>query len=1113
MTPIKITKLLLLTVLAFFVINSNGIAQISDQEIEKIENALPVTTPAKVLKQRKLLVFSLSLGYQHDAIPYAAKMLELMGNKTGAFKTVHSNDMSVFKPEQLNTFDAVCFNNTTQLTFDDPILRKSLMAFVKGGKGIIGIHAATDNFYTWAEAAEMMGGVFDGHPWNSSGTWKVRIEDAASPLTAAFKGKDFSVSDEIYRTKQRSLRVNSRVLLALDMKDKANLSAKGVRNTDLDIPISWIRTLEKGRVFYCSFGHNKHIYWDRNILQHFLAGIQYALGDLKANATPVPFNIYQAVDIEDIKPLLRSISTYDYGQSRENLTKLTDLLRLTSASKKLSEEIEEEFDDFLESDASLAAKQYICERLSLIGTEESVGTLIDMLENPKTADMALYALERIPDDDVDEELSNILEETSGKTKIGIINTLGNRRNQGAISEIVPLINDPDPEIALATIHALGRIGGTDAAKALATARNQGKNKARITDAYLQCADRFAEQGEKVKAYKIYKEIFDPGESQQVQYAALRGMILTTEENASELILNLLKSDQKGMHASAIQLVRQIPSTEDVSSIARALPDMSETGQIQLLTSLAGRTEPQVINVMMDAAKSENENIQIAALKSLALCGDAKAIPLFAEVASTGINKIRLTAREGLYRINGPRVNETILNNMPDAVFEMKIEYIRAIAERQMIQGVPLLLSAIESTDEKVRLESIKAIREIATPPYMEETVARLAKPKSEQERKELEKAVIAIASQIPEGEPKASDVLAQLQKSKDIKTRISLLEVSGKIGDPAALDIIRSSIKDKNPEIQASAIRALSSWPDSTPLDDLLNVAKTTKNEKFRVLALRGYVKLISFESKKSGEEVFGMYQIAMKLANTTEEKRAVLSGLSTVNSMDALTFTAEYIDDKELQQEAGTTIIKIASALDIDQISKIKPLLYKSLANVKNETLKKQSREMINELERFEDHITLWQVAGPYDQKDVDIFDFAFPPESSDQGKVNWQQVPDSTDKNNYWHINLGEIYGSNGLVAYLKNKIWSETDQEVQLELGSNDAIRAWLNNKLIHSNNVDRGINPGDDKVKVKLNKGWNRLLIKIVNAGGAWGACARIRDLEGGQLEGLKVALDE
>jgi hypothetical protein len=396
---------------------------------------------------------------------------------------------------------------------------------------------------------------------------------------------------------------------------------------------------------------------------------------------------------------------------------------------------------------------------------------------------------------------------------------------------------------------------------------------------------------------------------------------------------------------------------------------------------------------------------------------------------------------------------------------------------------------------------------------MEETVARLAKPKSEQERKELEKAVIAIASQIPEGEPKASDVLAQLQKSKDIKTRISLLEVSGKIGDPAALDIIRSSIKDKNPEIQASAIRALSSWPDSTPLDDLLNVAKTTKNEKFRVLALRGYVKLISFESKKSGEEVFGMYQIAMKLANTTEEKRAVLSGLSTVNSMDALTFTAEYIDDKELQQEAGTTIIKIASALDIDQISKIKPLLYKSLANVKNETLKKQSREMINELERFEDHITLWQVAGPYDQKDVDIFDFAFPPESSDQGKVNWQQVPDSTDKNNYWHINLGEIYGSNGLVAYLKNKIWSETDQEVQLELGSNDAIRAWLNNKLIHSNNVDRGINPGDDKVKVKLNKGWNRLLIKIVNAGGAWGACARIRDLEGGQLEGLKVALDE
>ena len=159
-----------------------------------------------------------------------------------------------------------------------------------------------------------------------------KIDDPVSPLNAAFQGKDFSVKDEIYRVNQRRLRESSRVLVSLDMKDTTNLGAKGVRIDDRDIPISWIRSLDKGRVFYCSFGHNSEIYWNPKILQHYLAGIQYALGDLSADATPIPFNIEQAVNPAEIKPLLLSLSTFEYGQSLENQIKFYDLLRLTSAS-------------------------------------------------------------------------------------------------------------------------------------------------------------------------------------------------------------------------------------------------------------------------------------------------------------------------------------------------------------------------------------------------------------------------------------------------------------------------------------------------------------------------------------------------------------------------------------------------------------------------------------------------------------------------------------------------------------------------------------------------------------------------------------------------------------
>jgi hypothetical protein len=132
-------------IILFFVVSflarMTAQSQIPPDEIQKIDQAIPSKPIEQPDHPRRLLVFTLSEGFKHDAIPYAAKMLELMGKKTGAFEIVQGDDMALFKPESLRRFDAVCFDNTTQLKFEDPSLRQALMDFVKGGKGIIGIHA------------------------------------------------------------------------------------------------------------------------------------------------------------------------------------------------------------------------------------------------------------------------------------------------------------------------------------------------------------------------------------------------------------------------------------------------------------------------------------------------------------------------------------------------------------------------------------------------------------------------------------------------------------------------------------------------------------------------------------------------------------------------------------------------------------------------------------------------------------------------------------------------------------------------------------------------------------------------------------------------------------
>lgn len=533
---LKFTRILVVATLCLSLLTNalwapspKQLRKLSAEEVAKIEKAMPSKPTVKPAKPRKLLVFWRCEGFYHGSIPVVNEALKIMGRKTGAFEvTVCTDDYSVFTPGKLRQFDAICLNNTTHLKFNPektPDRCKAVMDFVKGGKGIVGVHAATDNFYEWPEAMEMMGGKFTGHPWGSGGTWAVKIDEPDHPLMAAFKGKGFKINDEIYRTDPPLYsREKQLVLMSLDMSDPTTRNVRDFKPTDADTGISWVKTWGKGHVFYCSLGHNDHIFWNTAILQHYLDGIQFALADYKVDTRPRP--IVSSAKESEMEQLLEKVKTYDWGQSRLALTELSDKIREAYGSAAKLRSIEKSLAGILESDATYAGKQWVCRKLSIIGTKQSVPTLGKMLPDDKLSDMARYALERIPDPAVDGALREALPKTTGKTKVGIINSLGERGDAKAAVALRKLISDSDKMIACAAASALGKIGGSEATEALAKATNKTSGKLRmvVLDGYLKCADQLAAQGKKEKAYAIYKELYDPDLPAIIRTAALRGMV-------------------------------------------------------------------------------------------------------------------------------------------------------------------------------------------------------------------------------------------------------------------------------------------------------------------------------------------------------------------------------------------------------------------------------------------------------------------------------------------------------------------------------------------------------------------------------------------------------------
>jgi type 1 glutamine amidotransferase len=285
-------------------------AAVRPDEQQKIEEAIPAKAVVRPAKPRKLLIFDLNVGYPgprtvypdhvnrlgHRSIAHANLAFTLMGRKTGAFDTVVSRDPSVFKRESLRQFDAVCFNNTVGNLFEDAELRRSLIDFVAGGGGLMGIHGTTVAFTTWPgakeawpEFGEMLGARGANHSVGDERVF-VKLDDPSHPLNRPFGGEGVEYSGEFFRFHTVYSREKVRVLLSIDTQktpmDMEQLAKRRCIRDDNDYALAWVRSYGRGRVFYSTIGHDPYVFWDAKMLQFYLGAIQFALGDLPVPTTP-----------------------------------------------------------------------------------------------------------------------------------------------------------------------------------------------------------------------------------------------------------------------------------------------------------------------------------------------------------------------------------------------------------------------------------------------------------------------------------------------------------------------------------------------------------------------------------------------------------------------------------------------------------------------------------------------------------------------------------------------------------------------------------------------------------------------------------------------------------
>jgi HEAT repeat protein len=652
----------------------------------------------------------------------------------------------------------------------------------------------------------------------------------------------------------------------------------------------------------------------------------------------------------DFNGTLATVAKYDYGDSREALTTLSDMLRQASGdAQQLAGYEKAMLGTLTAANTKFAAKQYLCKELSIMGTEASAPTLAKMLVDPQTSDIARYALERIPGVAVNAVLLKAMQKTDGLVQVGIINTIGERRIVDSEKALGKALKNKDPQVIAAAAAALGKIGDSAAAELLQKALTDAAPVVRpaVVDAYLHNADVLLQAGKKAEAEAVYRQMYAATEALPTRAAALTGLAQTVE-NPTEFIVSVLRNEPPVLQAVAAGLVYQSKRPLDLPTIAAELPKLQPETQVQLITALKVKGDVVARPAVLAAVENEDALVSAAAISALGVLGQAADATTLAAIVASGDEAEKAAAKESLARLNAAGTDDAILKAVETADGATLVALIEAVGDRNMASSTPALLKMTNNDNRRARVAAFKALGMVATPNDLAQLVNALVQCDGDAERREGERTVVAVSRKIADAAAQGDAVIAALPNVPTVAAKSSLMLVLGRIGNVKALPILQQALKGKDADLQRAAVLSLSEWPTAEPLNDMLITAKTAVDPSLRVLALRGFIALLGVESNRPKSETTANYKTALELAQAVGEKRLALSGLAKVNSAEAFDLATTYLDNPELKGEAELAVVGNAWRLGNQKTDARKAVMKKIGEQTQDERIKEAVKQFL---------------------------------------------------------------------------------------------------------------------------------------------------------------------
>jgi HEAT repeat protein len=583
-----------------------------------------------------------------------------------------------------------------------------------------------------------------------------------------------------------------------------------------------------------------------------------------------------------------------------------------------SPKTERELIAVLHSNAPKAKKADACKDLAVYGSSEAVPELAGLLSDEQLASWARIALEAIPGSAADRALREALNTLHGELLIGAIDSVAVRRDAVAVVPLTGHLWAQNAAVASAAAAALGHIGNAAATKALeqSLALGPAKVHSAVAEGLVLCAERSAAEGRDAQAVAIYDEVRKADVPKQRILEATRGAILARKQDGIALLLEQFRSADKHMFQMALGTSRQFPGRQVDEALAAEVDRATPERAALLIEAMADRKEGVVLSAVLKAAGHGPRQVRIAAVNAIGRVGNASCLSLLLDTALESDADLAQAAKAALASLPAKDVDKDIVARLQGAQGKIYPLLIELVGERR-IHAVADLVKALDNSDDTVRSAAWTALGTTVSADKLSILISEVVAPKHSEDASIAERALKTASVRMADRERCAQELAKAMEQAPTPK-KIVLLRILGAVGGTKALATIGAAAKDTDPQLQDASTRLLGTWMTVDAAPVLLDLAKTSPSERFRVRALRSYI-AIARRFAMPEQERCAMCEKALAAATQLAEQKLVLDvlALKRYRNLETLRLAAKLTRDlPKLNNEATQAALTIAREL-----------------------------------------------------------------------------------------------------------------------------------------------------------------------------------------------------